>query len=128
MTDIPDTDHRALENDDFEPEVDAIWLRQTLQIINELKSSTGTIEANGDMVYDLFAPTGTGVSPVRTIARALADTFEEGQSLQYNGLEVILEQTERFPGAQDFGEDGVPSLWYQIPVIISWRVFTPSSV
>lgn len=124
---IPDADHRAWENREFEPEIDAEWLRETLIIGDEEKSSTGYIESAGQIRYDVLGPIGAGTTNVRAIAKIIAEGFEAGQSLQSGGLEVSLEKTQRLPGRNAFvGEER--QLWYMVPVAIFWRVFTQTSV
>lgn len=127
LSGIPDATQRAYENDEFEPTVDKEWMRETLLVGDEAKTSTGLNESSGEVRYDCFAPVGAGTESIRDVARVIADGFEAGQSLQNGGLHVSIEQTKRLPGREDFGNDE-KTLWYMIPVVISWRVFTLTTV
>lgn len=127
LSSIPDAAHRAWENREFEPDLDQEWLRETLIISDEEKSSTGLIESDGQIRYDVLAPIGSGTEDARAIAKIIAEGFEPGQSLQSGDLRVSLEKTQRLPGREAFQDDG-KSLWYMIPVVVFWRVFTPTSV
>jgi hypothetical protein len=125
---IPDASHRAWENREFEPELDAEWLRETLVIGDEERSSTGLNESFGQIRYDVLAPIGEGTTNVRAIAKAIAEGFEAGQTLQNGGLSISIEKSTRLPGRQAFTETGgSKSLWYMVPVAVFWRVFTATS-
>ncbi len=106
----------------------AFWIRETLMIFDESKSSTGTIEADGDMIYDVLGLKSKGTEEIEALAKLVAEAFEAGQSLTATGIEVSLEKSRRFPGLDDPGENSPGgSIWFYIPVHVQWRVFTAAA-
>ena len=124
---LPDGAQRAWENQSFVPTSNVRWMEELLAISFEEKTTTGNIEAQGFITYTLFEPIGVGTESIEAVAKILAEGFEAGQSLVNGGLQAILEHTERLNGRDKTKRDGNLSLWYAIPVVIHWRVFTATS-
>lgn len=125
LSGIPAASKRAYENTTFDPiGVEDEWLRETLLITDEIKSATGTIESYGEVRYGIFTPRGSGITTVNAIAKTIAEGFEEGQALQKNGLEIIIEGSARGQGRPDPDD----SIWYMVPVTVLWRAFTAAAI
>lgn len=132
VTHLPPESHLAWENHSFdppsfdasEPISDVLWVQEWQEILSEIKSSTGLIEAIGLTVWGVYTPKGRGTRGADDLSRTIAESFEAGRSLTgYNeSTTVILERTSRGPyRSGGKGLDG----WIFKPVTTRWRVFTP---
>lgn len=114
----------AYENRPFEvPEPDKLWVRETLLIATEIRSSSGLIQTVGETRYDVFGAKDAGTEKVEELAKKIAEKFEAGTSMVTSDGEVDVHvyRAARFPGRVD-------EAWFFVPVVLSWRTFTPVAV
>lgn len=118
----------AWENQTFEPPSleDGIgpvvlWMRELVRTLDETKSSTGFIEAVGEVLYMIETPAGKGTEAADALAKIVAESLQAGQSLTSPTLTVIVEHTERRP----YREDPEHPAWTFKTVACRWRTFTP---
>lgn len=114
----------AYENEEETPPVDALWIEERLNITREGPEASGTNEAFGEWRLVVNGPKGAGNAAVAALAKQVAERFEAPMHLSSGGQDVILELTRRLGGFIDESQRRGTALWYSVPVVIDWRVFT----
>jgi len=127
---LPDFDSRmAWENRVFAPPDfdqdgpidEVLWVREWLDPMTEIKSSSGFIEAVGLTIWGVYTPKGRGTRGAENLAKNIAERFEAGRSLtDDSGTTITLERTSR----GRFQSDEERPIWVFKPVTVRWRVFT----
>lgn len=126
IAEIKDAKRISYENHTFTPKQPTeksdpgLWVQEFIEILNEPKSSTGFIEATGETLYLVFVPNGKGTKAADTLAQAIAEAFQSGQSLHNSSITVILEHTVRRPYRAREDTQG----WIFKTVSVRWRTFT----
>lgn len=121
------TTHTAWENQTFKPPAPgggSVWMRETLLIASERKTSSGFIMTLGEYRLDVFNSIGEGTKDLDTLSQAIAEAFKAGVHLGDASLSVDIYRAERLTGRPD---PGIAPVWYMIPIVISWRSFTSTS-
>lgn len=125
---IPEKKFRAFENRVFDPpEIketshgdEPLWIREQMRILSETKSTSGHVEAVGEYLIMVETPKGKGTEDADTLAQAIAEKFQAGQSLTKSGTTAILEHTDRRPYQIDLERPA----WVFKTVAVRWRNFT----
>lgn len=110
----------AWDNTEYTPVVGTLYARPTNIPGDTLQSSLGD---NGqdmtDGIYqiDVFSELGKGKNEAIVMADLIANRFKRGTDIVYNARTVTIRSVSRQAANTSGG-------WYQIPVIIVYRVFT----
>ena len=112
---IPDEDHFAWENRDFDPPKEDIWVRETFLPGSEFQIATGLERATGIAQYDVNYPAGKGSEIPSALADAIKNAFPTNTTvLDASGVSAEVYRSERLAASND-------NVWYTIPVRLSWR-------
>lgn len=112
----------------------AMWIRETTLIDgDERKAGIGgpsLILSAGETRYDVFVEKGRGTKEAHRVAKIIAEGFEGGSLTDsQSALEIRLERSTRLPGRNDADAGGpAGSVWYFVPVVITWRVYTVATL
>lgn len=118
--------YKAWENRPFKlpnPSSTDTWLREKVYINSERKTTPALIEATGETRYDIFLPAGSGTKDADDLTKAIAEAFEAGNSLTNGTFGIQIERTQRGNLINETEFDN----WSFLPVVIRWRVFTPTT-
>lgn len=111
----------ALENEDFKPAVDTLYLRAT-QLAGSTEP-TGIDNASDDHIgiyqIDVITPSNRGKNDAMVQADLIADHFKRGTLLTNDGQTVRIEAVSRSNGSRD-------GAWYVVSVSARYRAFTPA--
>lgn len=124
VTELPD--FKSWENRPFrlpDPMTTSIWLREKVYITTERKTTPGLIEATGETRYDIFIPAGGGTKEADDMTMAIAEAFEAGKSITNGSFGIQIERTQRGNLIHETEFEN----WSFLPVVVRWRVFTPTT-
>lgn len=105
------------------PEGDVMWVRESMEFIDEALNATELVQVNGLVIYWVYTVAGTSIERSAAVARDIINAFRPGQSLRtVDGVPqtcgVVLHHSFRQPAFRE-GGDGP---WYIQPVQVEWRV------
>lgn len=111
----------ALENENFSPNTDEIWLKPNMLPVRtrtvEL-GDNGQNEKGGIFQITVYAPKNTGPGAGLAVVGKLLDLFKRGTSLSYGSVVGIrLLAPYRGPGIPE-------DAWWGVPVSVPWFTFT----
>lgn len=107
---------------------DSLFVEEGVTILDETRSAQRLIETLGETRYEVYAPINTGTADVDLLAKKIADAYEAGLSLAGSGITVGIFKTRRLPGARRDPEANSSGAWFSVPVIVTWRAFTPTTL
>ena len=91
----------AWENIDYQPTLDALFIRPTNLQGETIVDTDLTEKTTGVYQIDIYAPTGKGHNEIVTMTDTLANRFKEGTETTYNGLTVVILKASRTPMGRD---------------------------
>jgi hypothetical protein len=121
VTGFPDSDHRALENADYEPIINEAWARVThfwgREWLGSLPAAGGTLWRSGILSIGLFFPLLNGPADSDTLAQAVRDALRAGKPLSVGGRALEVRENRRGQGRRDPG-----GKWWHVPIDVEWRL------
>lgn len=122
--DLPEEGLRAWENVTFRPpdlEPPTLWIQEYYTKGITHKAAFGYIESVGIYIINVHYPKGLGDERPKTLAKNILDVFPAASSIQYQGHEIAIDQSEE--GSPFFDEFERNAAWYVVPVRITWRSY-----
>jgi len=110
----------AYENIEYKPVIGTMFLRATALPPNTEQAGLGTggLERHeGIFQVDVFAPIDRSKATALAEADSIANYFQRGSTLTYNGVNVRLYTSNLGPGLRD-------GSWFILPVFIDYLSYT----
>ena len=117
----PGDEKVAWENEMFTPPAEGMYLRESLATGEERLASSGMTMTLGIYWIFVHAPIGRGIEDPEALSKEIAEAFPIVGAAPSPGLHLY--RTTRQPGRVE-GLAGNEGLWYTIPVLVYWRLFT----
>jgi hypothetical protein len=112
----------APENRNFDPpNPPSNWIREIMIIDSERLVAFGQLEGRGRVRYDVVVPKRSGTDNAEAISKSIIEVFVPGNPIQFGGINVSIDRSERGQGREEIGTDG--KVWWFIPVFVSWRTY-----
>lgn len=106
----------AWENVAYTPTIGTTYIAPYLLPGEPIQVEIGTAGANrytGVFQISIFAPTGSGIAAINTLAGALCDYFKRGTTVSYGGLIVSCQKAYSAPVLQETD-------WQHLPITIRY--------
>ena len=124
---LPDSDHAAVENVEFDAPIGEAWYDASLayasETLIELSGIGGQVKKDGTWRLRLHFPVGSGTSAADTLAQSVIDAFPAGLTLLSGATTVHIDSSRRWTGAP-----GLRDGFYSVPLDIRWHCFTTNTL
>lgn len=114
----------SFQNRPFTPPEDGIWIREHMQPVEEVLSSSGLETTVGNYGIDVFCRIGKGTRQVEEMVRLLKAAFAPGTSLR-RGTDGVSVSIYRSPRLNARTTPGMNPVWWFRPMVVYWRAFSP---